>query len=338
MVLFMVTAVMFCTPSPGYGASLERFVMPGPVSEAHANLEDACANCHSPLRDEPQTGLCVVCHENVEEDLAAGMGFHGRHAEVAENECQQCHTEHEGRDAPTLVFDLSQLNHTMTDFPLLWAHSAVSCEGCHQENVSFHETPSTCVGCHQADDPHASALGGACDDCHTQRNWQETRFNHDQTTFSLLGRHEALSCSSCHENNMFAGTPTTCAACHQSDDIHGGRLGTACEQCHGTNTWSRNIFDHSATGFLLTNGHSGLSCVACHTSPPLSSLNGRSCVGCHASDDVHDGNNGSMCANCHVTTSWTTSTFDHHERRRMRGTQRSDCFLFRKAFGRHSGG
>ena len=29
-------------------------------------------------------------------------------------------------------------------------------------------------------------------------------------------------------------------------------------------TWSAGVFDHNATGFPLTNGHTGVACALCH--------------------------------------------------------------------------
>ena len=84
-------------------------------------------------------------------------------------------------------------------------------------------------------------------------------------------------------------------------------------QCHNTQEWSQNQFDHQLhTNFALTAGHAGLACTACHTSGlPMSTTQGGNCLSCHAKDDAHQGNNGSQCQSCHTTASWQASTFKH---------------------------
>ena len=53
---------------------------------------------------------------------------------------------------------------------------------------------------------------------------------HNQTTFRLEGRHQAVPCESCHLNGQFRGTPSTCFDCHwvrRKDDRYQTRLGAA---------------------------------------------------------------------------------------------------------------
>ena len=295
-------------------ASLERLVMPGPVSSAHAELEDECGSCHAPQADTPQLQLCVVCHENVGEDLMNGTGLHGLHPDVADNECQICHAEHEGRDAVGLKFDMSSFDHSLTDFPLLWSHGLTACETCHTPEAEFHEVANTCVGCHAAEDPHDGGLGTQCADCHSQRNWESNHFDHATTGFLLSGAHSQLQCADCHPANSFSGVQSDCVSCHQPDDVHGGSLGTACQQCHTTDTWSGSGFDHATTGFALTGQHLELTCESCHQSGEAMSALDSSCAGCHATDDVHEGRNGTECASCHSTALWSDVSFDHFQR------------------------
>lgn len=292
-------------------ASLERLVMPGPVSQAHAELEDDCGSCHSTTGDQTQVALCVVCHSEVGADLSAGTGLHGRLPEVADNQCQLCHAEHEGRDAESLEFDWTSFDHNLTDFPLQWAHSLASCETCHAPDLRFSAAPATCVGCHAADDPHEGNLGSQCMDCHTQRTWEKTHFDHAATAFSLSGKHTQLECTACHLGNRFDAAQSDCVSCHQQDDVHNGSLGGDCQQCHNTDGWTGSLFDHATTGFTLTGGHNELACESCHQAGEAKSLSNSTCQSCHDKDDVHGGDNGTACASCHVTSSWIEVRFDH---------------------------
>ena len=308
--LILVLAV-FAASHRSQAATLEKLITPGPLSEAHQSVEDDCAACHSPLEDVSQASLCVACHENVGDDLQRGLGFHGKHGDVAGNECQLCHAEHKGLDAETLEFDWDGFSHADTDFPLLWAHGMVPCEGCHQPSAEFHDTPSTCIGCHRADDPHKGQLGKACDDCHDQRSWEATGFDHGATRFPLSGAHATLMCADCHIEHLFGDASTQCASCHQKDDVHKGRFGTQCQNCHNDADWQASFFDHgAATGFPLSAGHAGLTCEACHGAS-TARLSGSTCHSCHAEDDVHKGNNGTACESCHLTSNWQSTIFDH---------------------------
>lgn len=83
---------------------------------------------------------------------------------------------------------------------------------------------------------------------------------------------------------------------------------TRCEACHGTSGWRPVTFDHSKTGFPLEGRHLTASCGACHVGSrdfkePLPT----SCSACH--QDVHTGEFGTRCGNCHDARDWS-SRFD----------------------------
>ncbi len=308
---FCLALPLLLVAAESAAAGLERLVMPGPVASFHAEVEDSCESCHSPLDDRPQEALCVTCHEGVGEDLANGTGLHGLHPEVAVGECQRCHREHEGREATTLEFDWQRFDHDQTDFPLRWAHGGLACESCHAPDVLEREAPATCDGCHADDDPHDGGLGPACESCHWERSWEAPRFEHAATGFALEGAHAALTCAACHSDARFHEAEASCVGCHADDDAHDGTFGTQCAACHGTFSWTESFFDHArSTGFALSGGHAGLSCDSCHGGEPLTALEDASCSGCHKQDDVHEGRNGSLCEGCHSTDNWQ-SRFDH---------------------------
>lgn len=68
------------------------------------------------------------------------------------------------------------------------------------------------------------------------------------------------------------------------------------------------VIDHPF--FPLTAAHANISCSGCHGSGVFEGL-GTNCIDCHADDDVHNGANGTDCAQCHTPTRWQDATFDH---------------------------
>lgn len=300
----------------GYAASLESLVMPGPVTAAHADTEETCSACHDLFDRKSQKNLCLDCHEEIAADLDQTRGFHGRNPDVSAQECSTCHREHAGRDADIMGLQPSLFDHDLTEFPLTGDHALESCDGCHERGVPHRETPLTCAGCHGTEDAHDGNLGENCGDCHEPVSWQEASFDHDSTDFPLLGEHQSTTCLGCHSNQSFQspvpdGKQAECIDCHKVDDVHNGSNGTACADCHSSETWTESRFDHGAeTGFELEDAHALLTCGNCHVAQDGFEALETSCVGCHASDDVHLGRNGTDCASCHDQSSWERS-FDH---------------------------
>src|SRR3954454_18553557 len=77
-----------------HAASIEKLIMPGPVSKAHAKLESECSSCHDRANRERQTALCLDCHKETAADTAARTRYHGRMHQAATGQCRGCHTEH----------------------------------------------------------------------------------------------------------------------------------------------------------------------------------------------------------------------------------------------------
>jgi hypothetical protein len=294
--------------------SLERLVMPGPLSTAHADLESSCANCHKPFSRELQTSLCLDCHKDVANDMTTRTGFHGRTQNVATASCASCHAEHMGRGADILHLDRDNFDHSVTNFPLNGKHREAKCADCHTpEQKTFHDAETECNACHAKDDRHRGNLGTACADCHAETSWKDVRFNHeDRANYALTGKHAQITCVSCHVDEKYKDTPKTCIGCHADDDHHKGNNGVECQQCHTTKDWKELSFDHfTRTGFALRGGHSGLKCEACHEGNKLEKKAPKECIGCHADDDAHAGVNGAECEKCHRVTRWPDVTFDH---------------------------
>ena len=82
-----------------HAANIEKLIMPGPVSKAHAKIEGECSNCHDRANRERQTALCLDCHKEVAADIGAKTRYHGRMPQAATGQCRGCHNEHLGRDA-----------------------------------------------------------------------------------------------------------------------------------------------------------------------------------------------------------------------------------------------
>lgn len=316
-------------PQEAAAASVETLLMPGKVISGHARFEESCTKCHDRADRDRQTALCRDCHEEVDADIAARRGLHGRLPRPELVKCTACHTDHRGREADIVRLVPERFDHGATDFPLEGAHAAVGCAECHAAGKPHRTAPGGCFACHRDDDAHTGALGRGCSDCHDESNWSAFRFDHGKTSFALTGRHEEVSCGACHFGNRYESTPTGCVSCHAPDDLHTGARGPDCADCHTTAAWADSKFDHAReTGFALLGGHKRLECTACHRSGRMADDLPGDCRGCHASDDVHDGRFAQKCERCHGPSAWKPAGFDHLEESRfaLAGAHvRADC-------------
>jgi hypothetical protein len=278
-----------------------------PLVGVHAT--QACATCHKNGVYKGTPRDCVGCHtadyQRTTNPNHAAAGF--------PTACEQCH------QASSPSWAGAGFNHASV-FPLVGVHATQACATCHKNGV-YKGTPRDCVGCHAADyqrttNPNHAAAGfpTTCDQCHqaSSSTWSSS-FNHNQF-YPLLGRHLQQSCSACHKNNVYKGTPTACVSCHltkyqQTTNPNHTAAGfpTTCESCHkaGDSSWSQGTFVHS--WFPITSGkHAGLPCTACHTT--TSTYTVFSCTtACHAraqTDGHHGGVNGyrydsAACYACH---------------------------------------
>lgn len=243
-----------------------------PLQGKHIGL--ACESCHRGARtaadfhSAPQN--CAACHQKDD----AHQGSFG-------TECGTCHTESAWKPA---TFD-----HSLTGFKLDGQHTEAECEECHT-NKTFKDTPSTCFACHQKDDEHAGKYGQNCQNCHSTQGWKPATFDHNLSKFKLSGAHANVTCEKCHINNIFKGTPQTCAGCHNEPAFHAGLFrGQACEACHNTNAWSPALFNQPHPQPLTDEGGSGINhgnatCRQCHPS----NLNTASCLACHDNNNPGD--------------------------------------------------
>jgi hypothetical protein len=295
---------MLLTSSGAHAVTIETAVMPGPVIQGHAELEENCSNCHLRFDRAAQPRLCLDCHKAVRADVAAKTGYHGRIAE-AERECRQCHTDHKGRQARIVILRERQFDHTQTDFLLTGKHKVKACASCHRPGVRHSQAPAECVGCHRQDDKHKGGLGTSCAACHDSDSWKQARFDHGKTKFPLRRAHAdaRVQCESCHVAQRYKGTPQDCVACHREDDMkkgHKGNFGSRCEKCHEDSAWKTPTFRHDRdTAYPLVNRHRLVKCENCHR------------VACHRGDDVHKTTLGDRCDKCHSPRGWKGTSFDH---------------------------
>jgi len=166
-------------------------------------------------------------------------------------------------------------------------------------------------------------------------------FDHFDTSFPLTGLHIDVTCSACHINGVFKGTPQECKLCHngvlatgkpanhvQSDDN--------CDDCHTTFSMSDARFEHDNITAPCSTCHNGVAakgknvqhifnsqeCDTCHiTSSWLnvsfdhSQLTGP-CSSCHNGSKAEGksakhGATSQECDACHTTSSWLNAGFDH---------------------------
>ena len=311
--IMLVVLATFFASSAGATNDIRKLMMPGPLSNAHAKLEDDCANCHIVLKKEAQSNLCLSCHKDIQQDVNAKNHFHGRNVVVAKSECYACHTEHAGRDHELIQLEQIIFDHNETEFALVGGHKGVACSSCHIAGKNFREAPHTCFACHAKSQPHKGNLGEKCETCHVVESWKKVAaFDHGKTKFPLLGGHLKATCLSCHVGEIYKNLPTNCNSCHALQDVHGGKFGAQCQDCHSVDAWKGAKFDHAKqTKFPLLGAHAKAQCADCHGNNIRSKLD-MSCISCHKAQDVHKTQLGVTCQDCHGTLSWRQDVkFDH---------------------------
>ena len=199
-----------------------------------------------------------------------------------------------------------------TDYALKGTHAVTDCVACHAIGKKYREATHSCFSCHEKDDIHRKNLGKQCNDCHTTRGWQRQEFDHDETDFFLRGKHRDVACNSCHIDQQYENTTKECHGCHQFNDVHAGRYGTGCADCHREEGWDRISFDHDRkTDYPLTGKHRRVACDTCHSEGSFKHELDADCVACHRDDDIHGGRHGDRCDSCHRTSGWDKQAFDH---------------------------
>lgn len=317
-----------CHSEAGFaGATFDHRSTGFALDGGHVSVK--CASCHADARTLPWpaarrstvrsvafSGLsrgCVSCHGGEKDPHKGAFG----------TTCETCHQ--------TRTFDVKAFRHPrMADF-FAGEHQPLTCDGCHLRGVALPALRQTapldalarldasrataspgapaptmpslaCVSCHR--DPHLGQVSTTCETCHDVggTKFRAVRFSHAATPFPLTGKHADVMCAQCHrtETRAFpAGTGAamvlhpdgggTCVTCHQ--DPHLGQVGTACERCHGTSTFTVTDYTHAGMQDFFGGVHGRYACAACHTretgtfpagrGTAVRFLVGRSCADCH---------------------------------------------------------
>jgi len=142
-------------------------------------------------------------------------------------------------------------------------------------------------------------------------------FNHDATSFQLLGAHRGLKCSQCHLGGQYRTTPRECENCH-NDQISYGKpqnhimTTQGCNVCHTVNAWIPATFNHNL-------GLVAGQCSTCH--------NGQTATGKPQDHIVTT----AQCDTCHKTTAWVPAGYVHDA---SAAGQCSTCHNGQKAEGK----
>jgi cytochrome c1 len=259
--------------------------------------EVQCFKCHMDDNYKETPKLCNTCHKKV--DIHKGsLGI----------KCDDCHVE---RNWKEFTFDHDR----KSTYSLLFKHRQVKCASCHI-NDKYKGTPLLCKSCHKKDDTHKGIFGTKCDDCHVEKGWKETQFDHDRkSTYPLLFKHKQVKCASCHKDDWIKGKlKTACISCHKKDDKHKNVFGSKCETCHVEKDWKEIVFDHDRqTRTPLLGKHKQAKCADCHKSGRFIDKMPTLCFECHAKDDMHKNTFGPMCGTCHNEKNWKEIFFDHYQ-------------------------
>ena len=317
-------------------------------------LPNECDQCHSPndwnnefIHDESIV-MCNTCHKM---DLINANDNIDGHGDLSIN-CTECHN--------TDNWAQVTFNHDETNYPLTGMHQNTQCSSCHTE--SFQNTSNLCENCHEdnyfetTNPIHNQQIYiiTECEGCHTTTNWSESIYSHAEESecyschqfdfVSAIPNHTdyEVDCMSCHlGTDTWDGagfdhesTVDACISCHEDDQIyaienivgHDGFLDN-CVECHITDSWTENVFDHNLTTFPLLDSHGGLECTECHITGFDYETMPTECEFCHFNEYLNTTNPVHWeqeyvvdnCDECHNATTWINIIFDHN-------LTEADCF------------
>lgn len=180
-----------------------------PLRGVHASLP--CRACHTGSTWEQVhdfgsvPDVCWACHRDVHNGSLGG-------------DCERCHRF----DSWSLI--RAKEVHEAFDFPLVGAHLATDCIGCHP-NAGLHQyrqTPNQCFFCHQAERERALATVPGhtpiteCEPCHQPTTWAATgTFVHPDFPIRAGTHHGGVECLECHTDNTYQQYNCT-ITCHFS--------------------------------------------------------------------------------------------------------------------------
>ncbi len=290
------------------------------------HTEIKCENCHKKelIKDEKLKlskktflGLgneCLSCH----------VDFH--QGSLSKN-CVDCHNHQAFK--PVLNFD-----HNKTKFVLNGKHKTADCGKCHikeiRNGVNYQKFTGlkfdNCTACHK--DIHENKFGQNCISCHSENSFKEIKqiatFNHNLTSYPLLGKHAKVDCKVCHKKNYTDALPfKMCTDCHldyHKNELDKNNQDPNCADCHSVNGFKPSTFPiekHNQSAFVLNGAHLATPCFSCHLKTETWHFKaiGKVCVDCH--QDIHKGLIAEKfypkqdCKSCHSENEWKNIQFNH---------------------------
>ncbi len=134
-------------------------------------------------------------------------------------------------------------------------------------------------------------------------------------------------CKQCHVKFDRQAQNGLCMDCHKEvgadvrnkTGFHGKNKPQDCRECHTEHkgrdakivVLDQQQFDHTHTNYPLLGKHQKADCVKCHVAAKKYRTAAHQCIACHKKDDVHKGELGVKCENCHKESSWKEAKFDH---------------------------
>lgn len=148
---------------------------PGKLSKVHSGLqgEKNCIQCHT-AGNKVDLAKCLGCHKDLALRIKAGTGFHKDKTE----DCNACHSEHNGENYSLMQWDPQEFDHAETGYLLTGMHQRVKgCDTCHTSqnsplrkySQSYFLKDNRCSACHS--DTHRGNYPD-CTDCHTTNDWR----------------------------------------------------------------------------------------------------------------------------------------------------------------------
>jgi len=289
-----------------------------------------CIACHriSDTHQGKYGEKCEQCHDSKRWDKSSFnhdktvFPLRGAHIPA---KCRSCHVKDLKEKLKTACFDCHEKQDKHK------GDLGKKCDSCHTEKtwakIAFEHSKyknETCYSCHQKDDEHALRYGKKCETCHRTENWTKQIFDHKKdANYALNGKHKDVRCIFCHKGKASdEKDKTKCIQCHAIDDVHLGKQGKKCNQCHEEAGWNKNVkFDHDMSNFPLIGLHASTACSECHINSRYTDTSS-ACYSCHKADDTHKETLTHQCALCHNPNSWRFWQFDHDKQSKFKLTGR----------------
>ncbi|MDE2382993.1 MAG: hypothetical protein KGO53_00125 [Alphaproteobacteria bacterium] len=268
-----------------------------------------CFNCHTgqhppaqgkvnaPTPHVPASNDCTACHSDTNFSTWAGAKMN--HDGITTG-CANCHNNTyivggkpvQGKTPTHLkTTNTCESCHTIgavwkpAIMPFNHPQAIGTCVSCHDGNQSISTGPI--IGKLQGPKGQHLATTDACDSCHNTTAFVPAlRFDHTQAS-------NVANCISCHNGVQATGMLTGPSKSHVPVNS------TVCTDCHTNfSAWVPAVFDHAKVSGVCLTCHNGTMKISAGllTSKPLT----------HIPTQLG-------CENCHVTTTWKTSLFDHSQ-------------------------